>query len=417
MLLKKQRFFTAIGLLDPSKGDSMSNRDIVFSGVSALPVTRDGSAPIPDLCAQVAREALADAGVKPGDIDGLFVTPASISGENWMMFAANLGEFLGLTTKALATLENGGITSLLALRSACDAVALGRVKTALVIACDTRPHIDPTHFEAFVKGVTFQSLSLYGPNMGILGLGAPIPIYAMSAQRYKHEYGATDEDLAQVSVTLRQHASKHPIAQFSDPMTVDDVLTSKMISPPVRVTQCAGISTGAAAIVVTLAENAPDNGRPQVRLTGYGEHHHPSHFIPQHGSLTRFESVEEAAKTAFEEAGRTPAEVDVAEVYGVFAATELILYEDLGFCEKGQGASFLKEGRTTVGGDVLINASGGRISMGHPAGATPLYEVTEIVQQLRGEAKGIQAPDPKVGLVHAEHGMMNGSIVMILERN
>ena len=395
----------------------MSETNIVFAGVSALPVTRDGNAPLPDMCAQVAMDALDDAGLTPAEVDGLFVSPACISGGDWMMFAASLGEFLGLTTKALACLENGGITSLLAMRSACDAVALGRVKNALVIASDRRPVIDPTYFEAFVHGVTFSSMGLYGPTVGPLGLGPPIPIYAMSAQRYKHEYGATDEDLAFVSVRLREHASTHPIAQFSAPTSIEEVLGSKMVSPPMRLAQCAGISTGAAAIVVTLAENAVDTGKPQIRLTGYGEHHHPSHFVPQRGSLTRFESVEEAAKTAFAQAGKTPADVDVAEVYGVFAATELILYEDLGFCEKGQGVAFLRSGRTTVGGDVLINATGGRLSMGHPAGATPLYEVVEIVDQLRGEAKGIQAPDAKVGLVHAEHGMMNGSIVLIMERS
>ena len=138
--------------------------------------------------------------------------------------------------------------------------------------------------------------------------------------------------------------------------------------------------------------------------------------MPRRGSLTRFESVERAAAEALGQAGRTIDEVDVAEIYGVFGATELILYEDLGFCPKGQGHAFLTEGRATLGGDVLINATGGRISFGHPAGATPLYEVVEIVRQLRGEAPGLQAPDPSLGLVHAEHGMMNGSIVLAMER-
>jgi acetyl-CoA acetyltransferase len=125
--------------------------------------------------------------------------------------------------------------------------------------------------------------------------------------------------------------------------------------------------------------------------------------------------VVEAGKQAFAEAGRSPAEVDVAEVYGVFGATELILYEDLGFCEKGKASQFLADGRSTHGGDLVINPTGGRMSLGHPAGATPLYEVAEVVRQLRGDALGTQVQGARVGLVHAEHGMMNGSVVCIFE--
>jgi len=180
--------------------------------------------------------------------------------------------------------------------------------------------------------------------------------------------------------------------------------------------QAAGISAGACAVVVTRANEVQDTDRPRVELTGYGEHHHESHFVPRRGSITRFESVEVAGKMALEQAGRTPSEIDVAEVYGVFGATELILYEDLGFCEKGKAAQFLADGRSTFGGDIVINPTGGRMSFGHPAGATPLYEVAEVVRQLRGDALGKQAAGARVGLVHAEHGMMNGSAVCVFEQ-
>ncbi len=390
--------------------------ELAVAGVGTVPVTRDLPGSLLDTCADVARAALDDAAVPASEVDGLFVTPAAMSGEGWMMFAATLGEFLGMPTRSLATYENGGISSLIALRAACDAVALGRVDVAVVLATDTRPTLDVTRFESFIRSAAFRSASLYGPFVGALGVGTPIPVYAMSHQRYMHEFGLEERDLAEVSVALRRHAAEHPLAQFREPVTVDDVLASKMLSPPIHLLQAAGLSSGVCATVVTRAEVAADTGRPVVALAGYGEHHHPSHFVPRRGSLTRFESVERAGAQALEQAGRTIEDVDVAEVYGVFAATELILYEDLGFCEKGQGHRFLTEGRATVGGDALINPTGGRICFGHPAGATPLYEVAEIVRQLRGEAPGIQAPDPELGLVHAEHGMMNGSIVLALER-
>jgi acetyl-CoA acetyltransferase len=389
---------------------------LAIAGVGSIPVRRDLEAPLLDTVVQVAREAIRDAGVELQDVDGLFVTPARMSGEHWLMYVANLAEYLGITTTGLQMVENGGASAILALRSAMDAVALGRCKNALVIASDTRPMLDTNHFESFVRNVVFTATSLYGPVHAICGLGTPIPIYAMSHQRYMHEYGVSEAEIAMSSVRLREHAARHPEAQFRDPITVEDVLTSKKLSPPIRLLQAAGISSGAVAVLVTRADAVDTTDRPRVVLTGYGAHHHASHFIPRRGSITTFESVQEASRAAFADAGRTPADVDIAEVYGVFGATELILYEDLGFCEKGRAAQFIADGRSTYGGDVVINPTGGRMSFGHPAGATPLYEVAEVVRQLRGDALGQQVDSPTVGLVHAEHGMMNGSVVCVFEQ-
>ncbi len=389
--------------------------DPVLAGVGAIPVTRDLESPLPDMAATVAREALADAGISADQVDGLFVTPAALSGEPWMMWAAGLAEYLGVRTHGLMMTENGGITALLALRAAMDAVAMGRVKVALVIATDTRPLIDTSHFESFVRNVTFTAMSLWGPVEGMLGLGAPVPVYAMSAQRYMHEYGASEEDIAEASVMLREHSSRHPLAQFRDRCTVQDVLASPSLSPPIRLMQAAGISTGAAAVVVAAPEVLNGSAADAIKVSGWGEHHDPSHFIPREGPITSFVSVHKAVASALEQSGRSIDDVDVAEVYGVFGATELMLYEDLGFCEKGKASAFVKDGRSTFGGDVVINPTGGRISLGHPAGATPMYQVVEIVRQLRGIAPGGQAENAGVGLVHAEHGMLNGSIVMVME--
>ncbi len=394
----------------------MSTNPLAIAGISATPVTRDLPGSLLDTCSAVALNAVRDAGMGPADIDGLFLTPASMSGEPWLMYAANFAEHLGLTTKGLVLVENGGATALLALRAAMDAVALGRCKAALVVASDTRPTLDTDHFESFVRNVAFTTAALYGGVNAVLGCGPPIPIYAMSHQRYMHEFGVSEEEVALSSVRLREHAASHPIAQFKELISVEDVLASKPLSLPIHLLQAAGISSGACAMVVTTPDRATEMGRPVVEVTGYGEHHHPSHFIPRSGSITRFESVVEAGNTAFAESGLSPKDVDVAEVYGVFGATELILYEDLGFCPKGEGAHFLADGHSTYGGDVVINPSGGRLSMGHPAGATPLYEVAEVVRQLWGESPGKQVDDANVGLVHAEHGMMNGSVVMTLEK-
>ena len=389
---------------------------LAVAGVGTTPVTRKPAAPLADAVAQTCRAALADAGIPAADVDGVFVTPPRLSADSWMMYCAYIAEYLGFETKSLVQVQNGGASALLAMRAAMDAVALGRCRVALVIASDDRPLMDLHHLQSFVRRSVIGTTGLYGPVNGLFGFGAPVPFYAMSHQRYLYEHDVSEADVAEVSVRLREHASHHPLAQFRDPITVEDVLASEYVSPPIRLLQAAGISTGVAVAVITCAEVALETGRPTVLIRGYGEHHHPSHFAPRRGALTSFPAVRAAAAQAFDEAECAVTDIDVAEIYGVFGATECIVYEDMGFCAPGAATHFIKEGRSTVGGDVVINPTGGRISFGHPAGATPLYEVAEIVRQLRGEAPGIQVEGAQLGLVQAEHGMNNGVVVAILER-
>jgi len=390
--------------------------DPAVAGIGTTPVTRDAPAPLPDTVVRTCRAALADAGIPASEVDGVFVTPPRMAADPWMMYSAHIGEYLGFHTKCLMQVQNGGATALLAMRAAMDAVVLGRCKVALVIASDGRPLMDLQNLQAFIRRATFRTTGLYGPINGLFGFGAPVPIYAMSHQRYMHEHGVSEADVAEVSVRLRQHASEHPLAQFRKPISVADVLASSYVSPPIRLLQAAGISTGCVVAVITSEETARETGRPVVLVKGYGEHHDPSHFAPRRGTLTSFPAVKAAAAQAFDNAGVGVSDIDVAEIYGVFGATECIVYEDIGFCAPGKAVDFIRDGRSTLGGDVVINPSGGRISFGHPAGATPLYEVAEVVRQLRGEAPGLQVPDPRLGLVQAEHGMNNGVVVMVMER-
>lgn len=161
---------------------------------------------------------------------------------------------------------------------------------------------------------------------------------------------------------------------------------------------------------------AKDLKRGTVKIRGFGEHHHPSHFIPLREKISRFAALEKAAAEAFTTTGIKPSDIDVAEIYGVFSGTEAIICEDIGFFKRGEAWRSFKEGETAKNGRIPIDMSGGRLSLGHPAAATPLIEFVEIVRQLRGEAGELQVKDPALGLIHAEHGMVNGSIVMILER-
>jgi benzoylsuccinyl-CoA thiolase BbsB subunit len=253
-----------------------------------------------------------------------------------------------------------------------------------------------------------QAQTFYGPYASAYGLVAVVALYAMSAQAYMHRHQVSTEDAARLSVLLRDHARHNPLAFLRDPIAVEEVIGSRVVSPPLRMLMCAPWADGAVAMVVTREPS-------QVRVAAFGEAHDPTSFAPLTGALDRFDNAARAGADAYARAGITPREVDVAEVYGAFAVTELQLYEELGFAGPGEAARVVADGRTTHGGDVVVNPSGGRLSLGHPPYVTPLYEVAEVADQRRHRAADRQVAGAHWGLVHAEHGMVNGSLVAILE--
>jgi acetyl-CoA acetyltransferase len=268
----------------------------------------------------------------------------------------------------------------------------------------------------FVASSVHAQAGLYGPYDGPYGIGTPVPYYAMSVQRYMYEYNVSAEQIANVPVILRENASKNPYAEFQKPITIEEVLNSRIISPPIHLLECSKFSDGAACVILASEDFAKKLNKKIVFITGIGEYHDCSHFIPsEEKSICEFIATKIAAKEAFSIAGRKPEDIDVAEIYGVFAGTELMIIEDIGFFKKGEAAKAAEQGLIKIGGKIPVDTSGGRLSMGHPATVTPLLEVIEIVKQLKGVAENRQVKDAKCGLIHAEHGMLNGSLVMILE--
>jgi acetyl-CoA C-acetyltransferase len=234
-----------------------------------------------------------------------------------------------------------------------------------------------------------------------------------------HEHRLSAEAVARVPVVLREHAANNERALYRKPISVDDVLASRMVAPPIHLLEACPWANGAAAVLVTSEAVARAGGRPLVRVLSTAEAHDGESFFPTRAPASRIPSVERAAKEALEHARLTLDDVDVFEVYGTFAAIELMCCEELGVFPHGAAASAIAEGRTRVGpsrGDRPVNPSGGRLSLGHPPYVTPLAEVAEIVCQLRGEAGLRQVKEAEVGLVHAEHGMVNGATVALLGR-
>lgn len=362
-----------------------------------------------ELSLEVIRAALLDAGLLPADIDGLYTTQIGWFAPQEKFLAQRMASTLGCRARAQVEAECGGASALVALRLAVADVEAGRVDRALVWAADVEvptKRFDPAQHLHLVE----QARTFYGPYAGAYGVVAVVGLYAMSAQAYMHRYGLTDKDVAVLPPVLRGHAARNPLAYLRDPIGVEDVLSSRVISPPLHFLECAPWADGAAAVVVAREGEGP-------RVAGVGEAHDATSFAPLTGDVARYENAARAAADAYERAGISAADVDVAEVYGAFGVTELQLYEELGFAAPGEAARVVAEGRTTYGGDLVVNPSGGRLSFGHPPYATPLYETVEVALQLRGRAGDRQVEGARVGLAHAEHGMVNGSVVVILERD
>jgi acetyl-CoA acyltransferase len=235
----------------------------------------------------------------------------------------------------------------------------------------------------------------------------PPAFFALVAEAYMHRTGATRETFAQVAVKNRAHARSNPYAQYRDPVTVEQVLSSKPVAGPLTLLSCCPTGDGAAAAVVVSAGAARRLGRERLvpvlgtaLQSGFGDPTATGHF----------EVDRTTAQSAYEQAGVSPADVDVAEVHDAFTATEVMHYEDLLLCPPGEGPKYVADGVTALGGRIPVSTSGGLLSKGHPLGATGIAQVHEIVTQLRGEAGPRQVPDARVGLTHCAGGFLDGDV-------
>jgi acetyl-CoA acetyltransferase len=204
--------------------------------------------------------------------------------------------------------------------------------------------------------------------------------YALAAQRHQYQYGTTSAQLAEIAVTMRRHAAANPMAQYRDPLTVDDVLSSRLVADPLHVLDCCVISDGGAACVVTTAERAADLPAPPVHILG------AAHALTHHLNISAMPD---------------------------FTITVLLSLEDLGFCSKGEGGSFVEGGRLGVGGALPTNTDGGGLSSCHP-GMRGMFLIVEAVRQLRGAAGEMQVPGAEIALAHGTGGMLSTGATLVL---
>jgi acetyl-CoA acetyltransferase len=352
--------------------------------------------------AQAAERALADAGLGFEDVDG-YATAGFFP-----MYAVGLCEYLGLRPGWLDETNIGGASFEVLAEHAAAALQAGVCEVVLITYGSVQLSQMGRRLGTGGGAGALSGPSSYDALWGNTLVGS----YALAARRHMHEYGTTPEQLAEIAVTMRRHAASNPMAQYREPLTVEDVLSSKLVADPLHMLDCCVISDGGAACVMTTAERAADLDCVPVYVLGAA--HTTSHHlnISQMADLTTTAAAR-CGPLAFERAGVGPSDVDVLQVYDSFTITVLETLEDLGFCAKGEGGPFVEGGRLGVGGDLPTNTDGGGLSACHP-GMRGMFLIVEAVRQLRGQAGPNQVPGASVAVAHGTGGMLSTGATLVL---
>jgi acetyl-CoA acetyltransferase len=368
---------------------------IVGAAESDLGQVADGLNPI-DLMAQGIARAVEDAGLRLRDIDGLLCasTQSRTSG-------LSLSEYLGISPRYIDTTILGGSSFMFHVAHAVAALQLGLCEVAAIAYGSTQRSVGRR--QASVREVNpFETP--YRPFL-------PSTAYALAASRHMHEFGTTREQMAAVAVAARQWALLNPAAWEKKPLTAPEVLNARMVSYPFTVRDICLVTDGGGAIILTLAERARSLRKPPVYVLGCGQ-------AITHASISSMPDLTvtgalESGRQAYAMAGLAAQDIDVVELYDAFTINTILFLEDLGFCPKGEGGSFVDGGRIAPGGELPVNTNGGGLSYCHP-GMYGLFLLIEAVRQLRGECGARQVPGAETAIAHGNGGVLSSQSTVIL---
>ena len=355
-----------------------------------------------ELLARSARAAVADAGLKMSDIDGLCTASASAA-----MWALPVVEYLGLNPRYIDGTMLGGSSFIAHLLPAMQAIRSGQCSAVLVCygsaqrsstlgrreIGQARRHLDPQPYE-----------HPYEPMF-------PVSAYALAASRHMHEFGTTREQMADVAVAARAWARLNPEAFMRDPLTREDVLASRMVSDPLSVRDCCLVTDGGGAYVLVSAERAKTLPKKPVYVLGNAT----AVWNRQISSMPDLTvtAASQSGREAFEMAGLAPKDMDVVELYDAFTINTILFLEDLGFCPKGEGGRFVANGALAPGGKLAVNTNGGGLSCTHP-GMYGIFALIEAVRQLRGECGERQVKNARTAVAHGNGGMLSSQATAVL---
>ena len=349
-----------------------------------------------EIMAKASLAAIADAGLKVSDIDGLCAATSTHAFPTLTM-----AEYLGIKPTFFDGTNVGGSSFEMHLLQAAMALEAGLCNTMLITYGSNQR----------TAGGRLVSMSEPQWHETPYQPRHPITAYALAASRHMHEYGTTREQLADIAVAARQWANKNPAAFARGPLTREDVLKSRMVSDPLSSRDCCLVTDGGAAVVMVRADRARDfPHRPVYFLGGGAAHSHRS--ITQMKDLTTSAAAESGPR-AFALAGLSRRDVDLVMLYDAFTITTLMFLEDLGFCPKGEGGRFVEGGTIAPGGKLAVNVSGGGLSCVHP-GMYGLFLIHEAVTQIRGAAGERQLPKCDVALCHGNGGTFSSQVTSLL---
>ncbi len=363
---------------------------------------------VAQLHAESARGAILDAGLSKQDIDGYFCSSDAPG-----LGPLSMIDYMGLKVRHMDSTETGGSSYVVHVAHAAQAIALGKCNVALVTLAG-RPRSEGS------SGTQARNYGAAAPDVAYefpYGM-ATANGYAMVARRHMHEFGTTSEQLAWIKVAASHHAQHNEHAMLRNVVTVEEVVTSPMISDPLHRLDCCVVSDGGGAVIVAKPEIAKQLNRPLVKILGAGE-------APrgQNGGKVDLTTCAAAMSgpAAFAEAGVKPADIQYASIYDSFTITVLMQLEDLGFCKKGEGGKFVADGNLISGsGKLPFNTDGGGLCNNHPANRGGMTKVIEAVRQLRGEAHPkVQVPGCTLALAQGMGGNLgsrHGSATLIMER-
>jgi acetyl-CoA C-acetyltransferase len=369
---------------------------------------------ISELAFEAVKPSLQDAGLAAKDIE--YVALGSVGAGAWyeeLLPAVVVSEYCGMTGAGLVRCEAACASGSAAFFTAYSAIASGQADVAMALGAEKMREIDNATSMEWIGRAGYYLWEFHN-----FGITFPA-YYALYATAHMARFGTTEEDLALVAVKNHKYAVMNPIAHLHNKVTVDDVLSSMVIASPLKLYDCCPLTDGSSSIILASEEKVKElKVETPIWVAGIGYSSGTAN-LSKRPDFVGLEASVLASQRAYKTAHITPDQLDLAEVHDCFTIAEIMAYEDIGLCKKGDGAKLLRDGQTEIGGKIPVNMDGGLKAKGHPIGTTGCSMIYELTKQLRGEAteRGRQVPLKNyVGLAHNVGGTGHYCYVTILKR-
>ena len=381
--------------------------EVALVGAGQTVFSRQCGVSIRELCFEAFREAMEGLDITTEDIDASIICSAP-EYDKQRSPAGLISEYLGLTPKPTFYVETVCSSSTTGLRVAWSLIEAGLHKVVAVVGFQKMSELSSRDAaERMGRGGDIIYESPFGLTM-------PAG-YALYARAHMAKYGTTEEQMAKVRVKNSHYGAANPKANYRKELTLEEILSSEVITSPLKKFDCCANADGASCIIIARGDVAKGIAKIPIWIIGLGAATDTMSMAGRE-SLTGLKCAQEAAKQAYKMAGVSPQDIDVAEVHDCFTVSEILAYEDLGFAKPGEGAGLIEEKQSYVEGKIPVNVDGGLLSKGHPIGATGGSQLRTIVRQLRGQANEAQVKGAEIGLVHNIGGIGQYGNVVILRR-